>query len=210
MLLSAMAGNRDKSSVDASVRIPGLTRIPRRNFGVSRISRAGAVMTGTAHIGRVGTLAVALGIGLAIAGPVGLAWADPEASDSGRTETATQSADSDDGETPSRPVQGIPVPGPPNRLGAEPVDSDNDVSRPTDTDEAAAQSADDGPDGSRPRASKTRSWPRARLSSTVPTRRLRQVTEESAEPSAPLKRNRRCLRPRQYPGPRWMPYPSLR
>lgn len=36
------------------------------------------------HIGRVGALAVALGIGLAVGGPAALAWANPETSDSAR------------------------------------------------------------------------------------------------------------------------------
>lgn len=36
------------------------------------------------HIGRVGALAVALGIGLAVGGPAALAWASPETSDSAR------------------------------------------------------------------------------------------------------------------------------
>lgn len=139
-------------------------------------------MTGTAHIGRVGTLAVALGIGLVVAGPTGLAWADPEASGSGASTAGRSAGSADGGDTESAGSRGPRTGSAQSAAGTEPADSDNHISQSTDTDEAAG-SADDGPDSSRPHARKTRSWPRARLTSTVPTRRLRQVIEESAEPS---------------------------
>lgn len=53
------------------------------------------------HIGRVGALAVALGIGTAVAAPTGVAWAAPD------DPTATSSPSDNDGSTPADP----PAPG---------------------------------------------------------------------------------------------------
>lgn len=70
-------------------------------------------MKDAVHIGRVGALAVALGIGLAVGGPAGLAWASPESSSSaeGGNAESTGSVGSDSG------TGNGPVDSPSSRVG---------------------------------------------------------------------------------------------
>ena len=50
---------------------------------------------GTAkYIGRVGGLAVALGVGAAVANTPGVAWAEPDSSSSGSSASSSSAADS--------------------------------------------------------------------------------------------------------------------
>ena len=59
-------------------------------------------MSAALYIGRVGALAVALGIGVAIAGVPGLAWAGPEpGSDPADSPGTSQGPSTDPGDSPS-------------------------------------------------------------------------------------------------------------
>ena len=59
-------------------------------------------MGGGRYIGRVGALAVALGIGAAVAASPGVAWADPETSSAPSTDSSTASADAGQSDAPPR------------------------------------------------------------------------------------------------------------
>src|SRR4051794_36403397 len=78
---------------------------PGRGPG-SRSARTwgGFVMGYAKHIGRIGALAVALGIGTAVAGTPGVAWADTPGSSSDSSSTGSDDnggAGSEGGSTPS-------------------------------------------------------------------------------------------------------------
>ena len=56
------------------------------------------------YTGRIGALAVALGIGAAVANTPGVAWADPDSAESSSSDSSSSDSDSAD-ESPDKPAE---------------------------------------------------------------------------------------------------------
>lgn len=74
------------------------------------------------YVGRIGALAVALGIGLASGDPTGLAWATPD-EDATTAEVGTETPADDTGSTPGTPSGGTTSPESPSNEGSSQVTS---------------------------------------------------------------------------------------
>jgi Glycosyl hydrolases family 16 len=110
--------------------LPGYSR---PNFGVHTQENSEGRLNSAAYIGRVGGLAIALGIGAVLAGGIGVAAADESGSDGGASSSSSSSATGSSGSTSSGSPSASDSKATPKSSSAE-SDTEKDTTKQDDTE----------------------------------------------------------------------------